>query len=256
MPPTVLAIHSHPDDIEFAMSGTLFLLADAGCRIHYMNIANGSQGTAEHSREEIIRIRRDESVAAAEVLGAEFHESICDDMGVFYIGDYIRQVCAVVRRAAPDIILAASPQDYMEDHMNACRLALGGAFVRGMPNYRSIPPVDPIDRDVTIYHAMPHGLCDGLRNPIRPDFYVDVSPVIERKAEMLARHASQKDWLDRTQGFDSYIEAMTDMTARMGQLSGRFAFAEGWRRHLHFGYSRTERTPLEDLLTAKICEPA
>lgn len=256
MSPTVLAIHSHPDDIEFAMSGTLFLLAKAGCRIHYMNIANGSQGTAEYSREEIVRIRREESVAAAEILGAEYHESICDDMGVFYIGDYIRQVCAVVRRAAPDIILAASPQDYMEDHMNACRLALGGAFVRGMPNYRSIPPVGPIDRDVTIYHAMPHGLCDGLRHPIRPDFYVDVTKVIEQKAEILACHASQKDWLDRTQGFDSYIDAMVDMTARMGRLSGRFEYAEGWRRHLHFGYSRTERTPIEDLLAAAICEPA
>jgi LmbE family N-acetylglucosaminyl deacetylase len=149
-------------------------------------------------------------------------------------------------------MLIASPQDYMEDHMNSCRLALGGAFVRGMVNYDSIPPRPPIDNDVVIYHAMPHGLTDGLRNPIYPDFYIDVSEVIEKKAEMLACHESQKRWLDRTQGMGSYIETMKELNARVGTMSGSFTYAEGWRRHLHLGYSREDRTPLEELLAGKL----
>jgi LmbE family N-acetylglucosaminyl deacetylase len=136
--------------------------------------------------------------------------------------------------------------------MNACRLALAGAFVRGMVNYETTPPREPIDTDVVIYHAMPHGLTDGLRNPIYPDFYVDVTAVIEKKAEMLACHASQKDWLDRTQGMGSYIETMKELNRRVGRLSGRFDYAEGWRRHLHLGYSREERTLLEELLAESV----
>ena len=255
MATVVLAIHSHPDDVEFVMAGTLLLLGEKGCELHYMNIANGCYGTAQHSKEEITRIRREESIAAAKVLGATHHESICDDMGVFYTEEMIRKMTAVVRDVAPDIMLVAAPQDYMEDHMNACRIALGGAFVRGMVNYGSIPPRPPVERDVTIYHAMPHGLTDGLRNPVIPDIYVDVGGVIDTKAEALACHRSQKDWLDRSQGMGSYIETMKELNARAGALSGRFAYAEGWRRHLHLGYSRTEQTPLEELLADLIATP-
>lgn len=245
----VLAVHSHPDDIEFVIAGTLFLLKERGCEIHYMNIANGCYGTVEYSKEEITRIRREESIAATEVLGATYHESICDDMSVFYTEESLRRMAAVVREVAPDIMFVASPQDYMEDHMNACRIALGGAFIRAMPNYETIPPRPAIETDVTVYHAMPHGLTDGLRNPIVPDFYVDVSSVIDKKAKMLACHRSQKDWLDRTQGMGSYIDTMKELNAKAGTLSGRFPYAEGWRRHLHLGYSRSELTPVEELLS-------
>ncbi len=248
----VFAVHSHPDDIEFVMAGTLFLLRDKGWDIHYMNIANGCYGTAEYGKDEITRIRREESLRATEVLGATYHESICDDMGVLYTDEYLRKMTAVVREVKPDVMLVASPEDYMEDHMNACRIALGGAFIRAMPNYVSDPPRDAIESDVTIYHAMPHGLTDWLRNPITPDFYVDVSAVVDQKAEMLACHLSQKDWLDRTQGMGSYIETMKELNKRAGQNSGSYSYAEGWRRHLHLGYSRTEMTPLEDALAGHI----
>ena len=244
----VFAIHSHPDDIEFVIAGTLFLLKKAGCEIHYMNIANGCYGTAEYTREDIIRIRREESLAACRRLGAVHHESICDDMGVFYNDNLIRKVTAAVREVNPDIILTASPEDYMEDHMNACRLALGGAFVRGMINYSSIPPRQYIDKDVSIYHAVPHGLVDGLRRHIKSDFVIDIGSVIEDKVEMLACHKSQKNWLDTSQGFDSYLTTMKDLNTRVADQFEDVNYAEGFRRHLHFGYSREEMNPLAEIL--------
>lgn len=248
----VFAVHSHPDDIEFMMAGTLFLLRDSGCELHYMNIANGCYGTAEYSKEEITAIRRNESINAAALLGARYYESICDDMSVFYKEDYIRRLTSVIRKVEPDIMLIASPQDYMEDHMNACRLALGAAFCRGLKNYKSIPSADPVENDLTIYHAMPHGLIDGLRNLVIPDFYVDISKVIDDKAAMLGCHISQKNWLDRSQGMDSYIQSMKDISESSGRKSNQFRYAEGWRRHLHLGYSRMELRPLEDLLVSSI----
>ncbi|GAG25017.1 unnamed protein product, partial [marine sediment metagenome] len=73
MPRTAFAVGAHPDDIEFMMAGTLLLLREAGYELHYMNLGSGSCGTAELSREDIIRIREKEARAAAVLIGAIFH---------------------------------------------------------------------------------------------------------------------------------------------------------------------------------------
>jgi hypothetical protein len=39
-------------------------------------------------------------------------------------------------------------------------------------------------------------------------------------------------------------------------MSGRFAHAEGWRRHLHLGFSAHDDDPLADALVAGlVCRP-
>jgi N-acetylglucosamine malate deacetylase 1 len=123
-------------------------------------------------------------------------------------------------------------------------LAVTAAFCRGMRNFPVDPPRAAVEQDVTIYHAQPHGNCDPLRQPIVPDLFIDVTDLIDRKAEMLSKHASQKKWLDLSQGMDSYIAAMRDLNAEVGRMSGRFTFAEGWRRHLHLGFCSADADPL------------
>ena len=255
----VLALACHPDDIEFMMGGTLFLLKAAGARLHYMNLANGSCGSTQYSRDQTVRIRREEARRAAEMLGASFHESLADDLEVFYTPELIRKVTAVVRRIRPDILLLPSPEDYMEDHMNTSRIGVTAAFSRCMPNYPTDPPVEATFQDIVLYHALPYGLRDGLRRPIAPDFTVDVTSVIEDKQRMLACHESQKQWLDETQGLDSYLQTMRDMSAAVASSMGAAAaagegesaaggYAEGWRRHSHLGFSAAEIDPLLELL--------
>jgi len=244
----VFAIGCHPDDIEFMMGGTLLLLKQRGCEVHYLNIANGSCGTQVYPKPEIIRIRREEGRQACDYLGAVYHESLVDDLDVFYTADLIRRVAAQVRQVQPDILLTLSLEDYMEDHMNAARVAVTAGFVRTMRNYDTLPPTSPTMKDLAVYHALPYGLTDMMRRPVIPQFFADIGPVIDRKAEFLARHVSQKDWLDKSQGLDSYLITMREMSREVGRLSGRFEFAEGWRRHSHLGYSGKDVDPLGDLL--------
>ncbi len=248
MPSRVLAVAAHPDDIEFVMSGTMILLGQAGYELHYLNLANGSCGTTEYSVDEIVRIRRAESQRAAGLIGACYHESLTSDLEIFYEPRLLRKVASVVRQVAPTILLIHSPQDYMEDHMNACRLATSAAFARGMPNYRVDPPWDPTEVPVTLYHAQPHGNCDELRRPIRPSIIVDVSDEMDRKRQMLACHESQKKWLDESQGMDSYLRTMEDLASQVARFSGRFAFAEGWRRHSHLGFCDEGADPLSEAI--------
>lgn len=252
MSKTVFAIAAHPDDIEFMMSGTMFLLKEAGCKLHYMNIANGDCGTAIHDREEIAAIRRLEAMNAAEYMGATFHESITSDLEIFYNKEAMARITAVIREVNPDIVLVQYPNDYMEDHNNAARLAVSATFNRGMRNAPVSPYVKPVEKEVTVYHALPYGLYDPMRNLIKPEMYVDVTSVIENKKTMLGMHTSQKEWLDVSQGMDSYIIEMERQAELCGSLSGSYKYAEGWIRRLHLGFCQPDSNPLADILARKV----
>ena len=246
--PSAIAIAAHPDDIEFLMAGTLLRLKQAGYEIHYFNLADGCCGSTVTDRETTARIRLAEAQEAAKFLGATHYRPICHDLEIFYEKSLLAKVAAVIREAKPEIVLTHAPSDYMEDHQNACRLAVTAAFTRGMPNYVTDPQRAVSDVKITVYHAQPYGNCDPLRRPVEPEIFVDVGEVVERKVEALARHVSQKRWLDESQGLDSYLEALRQADRAVGKLSGKFEFAEGWRRHLHLGFCGPDDDPLSAAL--------
>jgi N-acetylglucosamine malate deacetylase 1 len=246
--PTVLAIAAHPDDIEFLMAGTLLLLKDAGWEVHYLNMSTGNLGSQTMTPARTAQVRRAEAEAAAKLLGAVWHPPMCNDLEIFYDGRTLRRLAAVVRAVDPSVILTHAPSDYMEDHMSTSRLAVTAAFARGVPGYRTVPARPATDTPVTIYHASPHGLRDGLRRLVAPGAFVDTTTVHERKRAALACHQSQRDFLAATQGMDNYLETMDGFSREMGKLSGRFRHAEGWRRHLHYGFCDEGADPLRAAL--------
>ena len=240
----VFAIAAHPDDIEFFMSGTLMRLQQAGYEVHYMNVANGCCGTTQYDAATIAAIRREEAIEATRTIGAIFHESLCNDLEIFYEQSTLQRLTSIMREVEPEIVLTHSPSDYMEDHMNVCRLAVTAAFCRGMPNFPVEPPRTVTDQQVTVYHAQPYGNRDPLGQLVWPSIFVDVTDLMGRKTEMLAKHASQKRWLDESQGQDSYLQTMRELDEEVGQMSRRYRCAEGWRRHLHLGFCGPNDNPL------------
>ena len=197
---SVFAMAAHPDDIEFGMAGTLFLLKRAGCDIHYMNVATGSGGSTKLDAPTISAIRTDEARSAARYLGAAFYPPLVPDLEVFYDRATLARLASAVRAAAPDILLVPSPQDYMEDHMNTSRLAVTAAFCRNIPNFTVDPSREIVTNDVAIYHAQPVGNRDPLNQLVLPDLFVNIEDVIDDKVAMLSQHASQQEWLDSTLG--------------------------------------------------------
>jgi LmbE family N-acetylglucosaminyl deacetylase len=244
-----LAVGAHPDDVEFLMAGTLAMLGDAGYELHIMTIGNGNCGTAEHTHEEIIRIRGREARNAARLIGAEYHRGLVNDIEIFYEEELLRRVTARVRQIRPHIVLTQSPQDYMEDHTNTSRLMVSACFTRGMRNWQSMPREDRTFQDVYLYHAQPLGNLDPMRNPIIPALLVDVTEKMDVKEAMLREHKSQKNWLDVSQGKDAYIDAMKEMAEDVADMSeSSVEYAEGWRQHLHVGLSGQDADPISEIL--------
>ena len=246
--PAAIAIAAHPDDIEFMMAGTLLLLREAGWEIHCLNLSSGNCGSVRLGAEETEAKRLAEAQEAAAILGATFHPPFSRDLEVFYDEVHLRRLASIVREVHPSIVLTHSPEDYMEDHMNTSRLAVTAAFARGMPNFGVSPERAPVKSEVAVYHGMPHGLRDGLRRRVVPGLFVDTTSVLETKRRALAAHRSQKDWLDVSQGLDSYLQTMEAMSLALGQASGKFQHSEGWRRHSHLGFSAKEIDPLGQAL--------
>jgi LmbE family N-acetylglucosaminyl deacetylase len=255
--PSAIAIAAHPDDIEFVMAGTLLLLAEAGWEIHYFNLSTGNVGSMTMSPVKTAQVRRREAQAAARRLGAKWHAPIRNDIEIFYDDRTLREVASVIRNVAPTVVLTHATEDYMEDHMNTARVAVTAAFTRGMPNYKTRPARPPVEGPVAVYHAAPHGLCDGLRRPFEPHLFIDTTTVHAVKREALACHASQKEWLDATQGMDSYLVALDHSAAQVARLTRKrnIRQAEAWRRHSHLGFAPSEEfDPLREALAGSYRE--
>jgi hypothetical protein len=86
---------------------------------------------------------------------------------------------------------------------------------------------------------------------VAPGAFVDTTAVHAEKRAALACHASQQQWLDTTQGMESYLRTMDEFSRTLGGLSGSFQHAEGWRRHLHLGFCDERADPLRDALGRK-----
>ena len=247
--PSVIAIVAHPDDIEFLFAGTMLQLAARGWDLHYMNISSGNCGSIEMNSAVTRKTRKEEAMKAAYLLGAKFHPSICDDLEIVYSVDLLRQLASVIRTVKPDVVLTHSTDDYMIDHMETARLAVTATFSHGMPNFKTEPMTSHLeDHNVSLYHAMPHGLVDSYRKKVIPEAYVDITSVIDTKRSALAEHHSQHSWLEASQGMNSYLKSMDEMSEQMGLLSGKFKYAEGWRRRLHIGFSKEDQNPLKEAL--------
>ena len=242
-----IAIAAHPDDIEFMMAGTLLLLNEAGWETHYLNISSGNCGSISLDSTQTEAKRLEEAQNAATILGAKFHSPFSRDLEIFYDSLHLRKLASVIRLVNPTIVLTHSPQDYMEDHTNTSRLAVTAAFSRGMPNFDVSPPLKPIKNEIALYHAMPHGLMDGMRQTVKPDLLINTTSVFKFKKQALAAHQSQKEWLDISQGMNSYLESMESISRNLGKAAGS-THAEGWRRHSHLGFSSCEIDPLSKAL--------
>ncbi len=237
MPDVILSVLAHPDDAEFLCAGTLIRLAEEhGWQVHIASMTPGDCGSAELPPDEIARVRRAEGAAAAAVIGATYQCVEERDLLVFYNERALERVTSLLREVRPAVVLTHSPADYHLDHEQTSTTVRAACFAAAVPNFlRDRIGFEPLGRIPHLYYCDPAEGKDVLGRTVEPSFLVDVSAVIERKAEMLARHASQRDWLLKHHGMDQYVKAMRDWGAERARGS-TFAHAEGFRQHLGHSY--------------------
>jgi LmbE family N-acetylglucosaminyl deacetylase len=136
----VLGVFAHPDDESMGPGATFAKCAAAGHRVKFLTTTAGGAGrlfeerpTDAEGREELMRIRRRETVEAARILGAEhlgfleWEDGRLRDRDILEIEETF---AAVIRRERPDVVVTfhGSGISYHPDH-RVVTLALTGAFL-------------------------------------------------------------------------------------------------------------------------------
>ena len=218
---TVLAIMAHPDDAEICCGGTLIRLAQAGCEVHIASATAGDWGTTSETRWAISHRRVLEAKQAAATIGAAYHCLGEGDGLIVFDKPSLRKAIDLFRRLAPLLVFTHAPRDYMTDHEMTSLLARAASFVYAVPNASDFPLLEKSCVPY-LYYCDPMEGIDPLGNPITPTTIVDISDQLERKAEMLACHASQREWLRAHHGMDEYLEAMKSHARMRGVDARRF----------------------------------
>lgn len=233
----VLAFFAHPDDAEFLCAGTLARLHAKGFTIQIATLTAGDGGSVELGPEEIAQVRLGEAARAAAVLDGKHHCAGAKDLLICYDAPTLRSVIEIVRRVNPAIVFTHSPSDYLVDHEMTSLLVRAACFAASVPNVKT-----QADNAAAATGGVPHLFySDALEGkdifgaPVKPDFYVDIGDVIETKTQMLACHASQREWLLRQHGMDHYLQAMRDWSAQRGREAG-VVYAEAFRQHRGHAY--------------------
>lgn len=177
MPVDVLAIGAHPDDVELTCGGTLVLLKARGRRFGIVDLTGGEMGTRGTQET-----RRREAERAAEILGAEFRETLdFGDGGLSTSRENELALMDVIRREKPRLVITSYPEDRHPDHARAGQLVTDAAFYAGL---RRIETNHPAHRPQhTIY--FPTGIMH------EPDFVVDVTAAMETRRAAILAFASQ-----------------------------------------------------------------
>ena len=233
-----VCIHAHPDDAEILAGGTLALLSTAGHRVTIVTMTAGDCGSGEYGPDELSAIRQQEAKAAAALIGAEYRCAGFRDLAIFSDDPSRRRVTRLLREIRPDVVLTASPEDYLCDHEATSQLVRDACFCASLPNYLAGGDAVPLPGIPHLYFVDPIELLDRSGKQVVPDFTIDVEPGMALKAAMLSKHESQRAWLKQQHGIDDYIAQMTQWTRDRGTRAG-ISFGEGFRHYRMHPYPQS-----------------
>jgi LmbE family N-acetylglucosaminyl deacetylase len=225
-PASALAVYAHPDDPEVSCGGTIARWAAAGTEVTVCICAQGDKGSLD-PRVDGARLaarRRDEVKAAGAVLGVTGHHFLGYRDGDLEDDAELRgRLVALIRQLAPEVVLCPDPtavffgQQYANhrDH-RVVGWATLDAVAPAAANPHYFPAAGAAHQVSVLY----------LSGTLEPDVWVDITGVVERKAQAVACHASQVgepgEWL----------RTVVRQRAEAGGRRAGVQYAEGFRRLL------------------------
>jgi LmbE family N-acetylglucosaminyl deacetylase len=139
---SILAIGAHAGDVEIASGMALAHHVNLGRKVAICHLTLGEKGHPKLPPDNYADQKRDEALAASEVIGAELYTLSYKD-GELPLNDDVKlAICDVIRDCRPDVILTHWKESMHKDHItcNACIpdamfYAATSGFERIMPAY-------------------------------------------------------------------------------------------------------------------------
>jgi len=179
----ILAVGSHPDDVELSAAGTLLRHASLGKTFGLLDLTKGELGTRGTPE-----IRAEEGAASARVLGAAFRETLDLPDGLFtHTPEYWLKIVRVIRACQPDIVLCNAPDDRHPDHGRAAKMTAEACFYAGLEKIETLDENGQSQakwRPKAVYHYVQD-------RQLTPDFVIDITEWFPKKMEAILSFRSQ-----------------------------------------------------------------
>lgn len=199
VPPRILVIAAHPDDIEIGAGGSIANWTDAGAEVQFCIVTNGAAGSneADYDAETLIQQRIAEQREAAAVIGVHtVHHLGYPDGALQPTLDLRRDLTRLIRQFRPNRVLIMDPTVKMlsdgEDFSyinHPDHVATGEASL-----YAIFPSAEtrPIFPELLAEGLEPHHVDEVyLMLAENANIAVGISAQLERKKRSLLCHASQ-----------------------------------------------------------------
>ena len=190
-----MIIAAHPDDGEFGAAGTVTLLAAAGWTFEYLVITDGSKGSSDRSIDanDLREIRLVEQHHAAQHLGIPKVTSLNYVDGELLAGrNLLGEIVRQIRIFKPEIIFTHDPESmfsgtgwiHHSDHRITGQMVIDAVYpaARDVLNFP-----EHSDEGLTTHNVQTIYLWDTEK----PNIYVDISDVLDKKISALLSHKSQ-----------------------------------------------------------------
>jgi bacillithiol biosynthesis deacetylase BshB1 len=221
----ILAIASHPDDVELGCSGTILMEIKNGKKVGIVDLTQGELGTRG-----TIETRAKEAKTAADLLGVTVRENARMADG-FFQNDREHQLKLIpfIRKYQPEIILANAPEDRHPDHGRASKLIVDAAFLSGLSK------IETKDENGKPQHAWrPKYVFHFIQDRyLEPSFVIDITDVFEQKMESIKCFASQfyingaQDDDDEPQSYISTPDFLDSVIARARMMGKKIGVRYG-----------------------------
>ena len=200
---SILFIVAHPDDVSDGIGGTALLLK-GHYDLHVICATKGERGVPGQALEVTAAIREKEEMDACQALSAKLHFLNRIDRELFADRETSQMVADIITRTDPVAIFTIWPVDSHPDHSAVSELAKKGIFLSGK-NPELIFLEEGTDQTAHF----------------KPDLYVDITTVIEKKLKLIRFHKCQN-------GDDQMAQAFLEKSRIRGKEAG-VKHAEGFK---------------------------
>ncbi|MCP4245514.1 MAG: PIG-L family deacetylase [bacterium] len=205
----LLAIGAHIGDAEITAGLLVAKYTAAGHQATILHLTAGERGNPAMDATEYRRQRIAEAQAAARRLGAQECLVLDHPDGELHADQAtIHEMCDLIRKLRPDIVLTHWRGSFHRDHRAAHEITMEGGFLAALPGF---------ERD------LPAHLVRGLyylenwedQEDYRPDWWVDVSTVFDTWTDACREHQLLRGEIS----FD-YLHYYSGLAAKRGAEVG------------------------------------
>jgi LmbE family N-acetylglucosaminyl deacetylase len=208
----ILVFAAHPDDDIMGCGGSLAKHVKLGNQVSVCYMTSGEAGGLGHSKRELARIREEETMNAAKVIGFQDLTYLRNPDGYLeYDQSNLKKLVELIRKKQPNIVYVHHQSDGHQDHRTTFQLvneSLGRASAPLFQDYKGAP------------WSTETVLAYEVWTPL-PDFeYVeDISEFIAKKTASLKKHESQINII-------RYDEASEGLARYRGAMTGKGKYCE------------------------------